>query len=68
MNIEIQHWKWNRVFKRWECLRTSAYAVQPAVVEAFRVSHALAQKRQQLAVQHPSLPAARISFACESEV
>ena len=68
MTIEIQHWKWNRVFTRWEMLRRTCYEPRPAVAEFVRVWPALLEKRQQSTVLRPGPLTARIGHAYGSEV
>ena len=67
MQIQIAHYKWNRVFNRWECMRRDSYVVKPAVVQALDVAVALVQKRLQSAIPHPLHPSDRIDHACGSE-
>jgi hypothetical protein len=51
MNIQVAHYKWNRVVKRWECQRTSAYSVRARVVEAYHNDPFLSLLREQSGVQ-----------------
>jgi hypothetical protein len=68
MHMEILHYKYNKVFKRWECLRRSRREIPAAVIQAFGISLALVQKRQQSSVPHPWHPDVRTGHACEPVV
>jgi hypothetical protein len=68
MQIQVLHYKWNRVFKRWDRMRVSHYAWRPAVVLAYDREPFLVQKRQQLHVLPPEHLAVHTDSACASVV
>jgi hypothetical protein len=62
MTIDLATWKWNRVFRRWECVkRNQSYDLRADAVAWLHAWPALVEKRLQLSVQLRELPAGRIA-------
>ena len=60
MTVSIEIWKWNRVFRRWECVkRNQSYEMRADSVAWLHAWPALVKKRLQSTIQHRAHPGSR---------